>query len=339
MSREIPPVLIIGGSGIVGSRTAHLLRSLYPDLPIALGGRDVVKAEAVAEAVGGAKAVKIDLSRSDLGQQNRDYSAVAIYVKDDRLNAMRYAQTHGLPYVSVSSGTFEMGPEVAQFIHHPAKAPILMASQWLAGAATLPTLFFARDFRKLESIRIGVLLDEEDMGGPAAYADYERLTSSAPAALRLEQGVFTWVKGEAAKSIYTSVDGTELPATAYSPFDIISLAAATDAPSIRLDLVLGVSASRRQGRKFSTEVVIELEGQLASGQQAKSRHAMVHPEGQAPLTALGVSLALERLLGLAGGEPVAPGLYLPEVLLEPAYFVERMKQFGTQFHPSLRKAA
>lgn len=42
------PVLIIGGSGIVGSQAARTLRRLHPDLPIAIGGRDLAKAETVA---------------------------------------------------------------------------------------------------------------------------------------------------------------------------------------------------------------------------------------------------------------------------------------------------
>jgi hypothetical protein len=54
-----------------------------------------------------------------------------------------------------------------------------MASQWLAGAAVFPVLHFANAYKNLETIRIGVVLDEEDMGGPAAYADFERLTTVA----------------------------------------------------------------------------------------------------------------------------------------------------------------
>ncbi len=57
----------------------------------------------------------------------------------------------------------------------------------------------------------------------------------------------------------------------------------------------------------------------------------MHPQGQAPLTALGVALAVERMLGLSGGEAPKAGLYLPEVLIEPAYYVSRMKEFGTSF--------
>jgi hypothetical protein len=43
-----------------------------------------------------------------------------------------------------------------------------------------------------------------------------------------------------------------------------------------------------------------------------------------------VALGVERLLGLAGGEPAAPGLYLAEVLIDPAYFVRRMQEFGAR---------
>ncbi|WP_327114009.1 hypothetical protein OHB12_33170 [Nocardia sp. NBC_01730] len=48
------------------------------------------------------------------------------------------------------------------------------------------------------------------------------------------------------------------------------------------------------------------------------------------MTALGVALGVERLLGLRG-EAVAPGTHTPEALLDPAYAVERMVEIGTTF--------
>lgn len=336
MVKSSNPVLIIGGSGIVGSRTAHILRKLQPDLPIAIGGRDVEKANRVAQEVGNAVGLQIDLDREDLGlTPDASFGAVAIYLKDDTLNSMRYAQAAGIPYVSVSSGTFEIGPEVALFIHGAKNAPILLASQWLAGASVVPTLHYAADYETLDSIRIGAMLDEEDMGGPAAYTDYERITGAAPAALTLQNGKYIWVTGEEAKSVYRGVDGIEAPADAYSPLDIVSLGAATDARSVRLDLVVGMSAARREGQAVSTEIVLELEGWRKNGQRGRSRHEIVHPEGQAPLTALSVALSIERLLGLAGGPPVQGGLYLPEILLDPAYYVRRMEDFGATFKTTL----
>lgn len=125
MSNTQAPLLMIGGSGIVGSQAARALRRLQPTLPIAIGGRDP---------------------------------------------AMRFAQSRGLPYISLSSGSFEISPEVAQYIHAPERSPVLLASHWLVGASLYPALHYANAFRSIDEVRIGVLLDEEDIGGPAAHA-------------------------------------------------------------------------------------------------------------------------------------------------------------------------
>ena len=43
------PVLILGGYGSVGSRTARALRRLHPELPLVIAGRDSAKAHALGE--------------------------------------------------------------------------------------------------------------------------------------------------------------------------------------------------------------------------------------------------------------------------------------------------
>jgi hypothetical protein len=329
------PVLIIGGSGIVGSQAAQTLRKLHPDLPIAIGGRDLAKAKFVADSLGSAEAVSIDLDRADLGQPDgKAFSAVVLFVKDETLNSLKYAQAHYLPYLSVSSGVFEVGPEMAHYIHKPNSSAILMASTWLVGSATFPVLQAARDFRRIDEITIAVVLDEQDMGGPAAFADFERLTQSGAKPLILRNSKWRWIKDEEATRNFTDIEGKQIEASAYSPFDVLSLGVATGAHSIRFDMAYGESASRRRGEPFSTEIVIEISGELNTGEQTTTRLDIVHPQGQAPLTALNVALSVERLLGLSDGEKVAPGLYFPEGLMEPDYVVGRMKEFGAQFRKS-----
>lgn len=330
-ANSMNPVLIVGGAGVVGAQAARALRRLHPALPIAIGGRDLAKAQAVADDLGAAEAVVVDLSRADLGQpQAKAYSAMAMFLKDETLRSLDYAQAKGIPYLSVSSASFEIGPEVAWFIRQPKRSAVLMASNWLAGVATFATLVFAAEFRALETIAISLLLDEKDMGGPAAYADFERITQAATSAQILKDGHWLWATAEDATRPFEDAGGVEHLGQAYAPLDVLSLGAATDAHSIRVDLAVGESTARRRGAHFSTEIAIELTGLLGNGQPGRRRHMLIHPRGQGPVTAACVALGLERLLGLHGGAAVPPRLYLPDVLIDPVYALGRLQEFGLQ---------
>lgn len=327
------PVLIVGGSGVVGSIAAKFLRRLHPDLPIAIGGRDVHKARAVADELGNADAVVVDLARADLGQPaERAFSAVVMFLKDDTLHSLEFAQARGVPYVEISTAAFELAPLVGLYVARPKSAPILLDGYWLAGAATLAAVQIVREFRSVESIELAAVLDEQDVGGPAAYADLERQTKAVTSALQLVDGQWKWVGGEAGSRVFRAVDGRELTGQGYSLLDVLSLATATGARSIRSVFALGESSSRRRGEPFSTEIILEITGTRSDGTSATVRQELVHPQGQAPITAVGVAVGVERLLGLAGGPPVPPGLYLPHVILEPEHLLGRLVEFGTQIH-------
>jgi hypothetical protein len=326
-----PSILIIGGSGLVGSRAARLMRQLQPELPITIGGRDRARALAVASEIGNADAVAIDLGAPNLGlSAGKAYAAVAMFVKDDTLESLRYAQSVGAAHLSISSGVFEIAPEVAWFVQRPQSAPIVLASYWLAGAPTFAALHFAKEFRRVDRIEIGAVLDELDIGGPAANADYERLTTTAESTLLRKDGAWRWVRGEAAQRRFTDSDGKEHLGQAYTPFDVIGLAAATNAGSVRFDIVVGETPSRRLGQGMSTEMIIELEGEGHTGERHRVRHELIHPEGQAPVTAINVAQMLERLVGLSERGPLAPGLYFPEQVVEPGDMLQQMQRFGLQ---------
>lgn len=322
------PVLIIGGAGFVGPHVVRALRRLQPTVPILIGGRNLARAEVVARDFG-ARAVKVDATQPGLGlDDDVEVSAVLVMLKDPTLNSLRFAQDRGAPYISISSGLFEMAPEVAGYIARPEASAVVLASQWLVGAATLPSLAFGRSYQELDSIHISALLDEEDMGGPAASADYERIVGAGPAAMVRRDGLFTWLLGDEKRATIVSVDGHALEGEAYSPNDVVSLATQTGARDIRIDLAVGVSASRRRGEAFSNELVIHLAGRDGDGARRRSRHVIVHPGGQAPVTALGIASIIERALGLDGGPAPGPGLYFPESLLAPDLYVQRLKAFG-----------
>ncbi|WP_428944614.1 NAD(P)-dependent oxidoreductase [Pantoea sp. FN060301] len=324
------PVLLLGGSGAIGHQTVRALRATYPDLPLLIGGRDLIKAQNAAVEMGGAEGVEIETTSEDLGLGERKISAVVVLYKDHSLAGLRFAQARGVPHLSISSGVFEIAPEIASFMHAPGAAAVVLGYEWLVGATTVPALELARAFSQVHEIRIGALVDEDDAGGPAVAADFEHLSHLLPAALTRRDGVYLWREGEDAKAVFSALDGTEIEASGFSSIDVVGLATATGAHSVQFNLGSGVSSDRRKGGTFSTEIILEMSGLDRKGQPLRTRHAVVHPGGAAPLTGMGIALLIERLVGLDGLPPVAPGLYFPYQILDASHYLARLAQEGGQ---------
>jgi hypothetical protein len=322
------PILLIGGSGSVGRWAARLLREAHPETPLLIGGRNRTQAEEAAAVAGNAQGASIDLTKDDLGLGKRPVSAVAVLFMDERVAGLRFAQSRGVPHLSISPGINEIAPEVAAYIHAPNAAPVVLGTEWLVGATTVPALAFAKAFRRVDNISIGALLDEQDTFGPAAEADLKRQTKTMPAALARRDGAYFWRVGDDAKARFRAVDGTEMEASALSPYDVVALASATGAPNVQFNLALGMSSTRRRGEPLSSEILIDLAGEDHAGKPLRTRHAVIHPQGQMPLTGLGVAMVLERLVGLDGKPPTPAGLYFPYQLLDSTAYLARLKQAG-----------
>ncbi|RYH08487.1 MAG: NAD(P)-dependent oxidoreductase, partial [Alphaproteobacteria bacterium] len=290
--------------------------------------RDLTKAEETAVQIGNAQGVALNLATDDLGLGSRPVSAVAVLFSDDRIAGLRFAQARGVPHLSISSGIYEIAPEIAAFMHNPHAAPIVLGYEWLVGATTIPTLEIAKAFGRVLDITIGALVDEQDTGGPAVAEDFERLNSTLPAALTRRDGRYIWRAGEDAKAEFRAVDGTRVKASGFSSIDVVGLATAIGAPNVQFNIATGISSSRRRGEPMSTEIIIELAGEDHAGHALRVRHAVVHHQGAAPLTGLGVAMILERLIGLDGNPATPTGLYFPYQVLEPTPYLTRLKQNG-----------
>jgi uncharacterized protein YbjT (DUF2867 family) len=60
------PILLMGGTGAIGRLTARALRDVYPDVPLLIGGRDLLKSRKLASEIGHAEGVVIDPHADDL---------------------------------------------------------------------------------------------------------------------------------------------------------------------------------------------------------------------------------------------------------------------------------
>jgi hypothetical protein len=330
MSPAFPSVLFIGGSGSVGSRAVRALRRIQPKLPITVAARDLNKAQALTREIGLAESMTIDLERRDLGfPAGVEFSAVVVALKDHSLNSMKFAQDRGVPYISFSDFIFDIAPEVALYVQRPASSAVLLLGQYLGGVVAVSILHFARNFGRIRSIKVGAVFDNDDLGGPVAQQDIERLAHGLPRPLILQNG--EWISLDAEQSLrkFIDADGIEREGTTFPLLDVASLSAATGAESIRFDLAIREEASPH-GHP-SHQVIIEIEGDMPDRPAVRERYEMFDPNVYSALSGYGLALATERMLGLSGDGPVAPGLYHPEQLMKPSYVVERLTEFGTEF--------
>ncbi len=326
------PILFVGGSGVVGRDAVRWFRQRHPGIPVLIGGRNLQAAGEVAQEVGAAEAVAIDLDQPRLGLgDDVAIAAVVMLAPEAGLRGLSYAQDLGIPYLNINAAVTESGPELALFAHRATAAPVVLASHWLAGAATFLALNSAKGFESIQSIRIGAILDEKDPAGPASLEDMERVHGAAPAALVFEGGRRVWLSGNAAKGKVKAVDGRSLDATAFSTFDTVSLHAVTAASDIRFDLLTDESSSRRRGGEAAAEIVVEIEGK-SDGRTKHSRSTLEFKHGACSLTGLSVVLSLASLLGLNDRSPARPGLYLPELLSDAKWFLDELRSAGATIH-------
>ena len=321
------PVLILGGAGEVGRWATRFLRAFNPHVPILIGGRNKQSAAQAAAAVEGASPVVVDLADPNLGLGELQVSAVATLFSDETGAVLRWAQQRKAGHISISSSIGELGLEASAFMLQPAASSVVLGTEWLVGAASVPSLLFAKEFSRLDDIRIEAVLDEQDAFGPAARLDLERQLHAGATALIRRDGVWRWCSGDDTASKVRAIDGTEMDANTYAPNDVLLLAHATGAANVRFDLAMGTSSSRRAGGGVSTEIIITLAGEDHAGRPLTKRHAITHPGGQMPLTGLGVALVLERLAGLAGAAP-EPGLYFPAQLIDHSHYLDRLRAAG-----------
>ncbi|KKO72004.1 hypothetical protein [Kerstersia gyiorum] len=322
--------LIIGGYGTVGTEAAKLVRQFQPGLPLALAGRDANKAQAAAAAIGNAAGVAVDTRRPDLGlSPDLQISGIAVLTNDLSTHPAKYAVRHGIPYTSIATQLTKLAPKLAVQVDGCARAASLMQDTNFAGVLVLVALSLMQRFSRIDRIEIGAVMDDQDLGGPNSQSDVDDFADKAPGFL-LEAGAWVQPDAEQGSRRFTLLDGTSYLGGSFPSFDVPELAAASEAPAIRLDFVLDQTPGRRDTGQPSVEIVYEIAGQLSDGEGTRLKAQLSHPLGQTVLTGIGVAVAIESLLGLAGGAAPAPGLYLPSTLIEPAHMIQRLQEAGAQ---------
>jgi hypothetical protein len=307
---SMDPILLIGGTGALGRKTAEWLRVRHPGVRITIGARDQARARKFADDLGNADATAIDPG-AGLGQEGRRFSLVIAAFKDHAHRSFRFAQDRGVPYIAVSEAAFEIAPLVAMHAHRPG-TPLALIGHTHGGLPAMIALALSRRFARVDAITLGAVFDQGDPLPPGAELDMVRIAKGPPP-LALVDGHWRWLPPEAMQPIHRA-GGEDVPAEAAGLTDVLGLWAPTGARSVRLDMGVAPTARGANG-KPGHEVMIEITGRAQDGVITR-RWMVTDPDGNVAFGAKGLVLAAERLLGLDGKPAAGAGLYFVETLLD-----------------------
>lgn len=336
------PILLVGGHGITGRKTAQQLRLRHPHVPLAIAGRNVAAAQAFADELGNAVAYAADISgnAANLGLPHGAFSAMAVFLMDETGDALRFASDHAIPYVAVTGGAFEMGLQFAIGMYAMNDCSVTIASNWFCGGALMAILALCAELSNVEAVTAGIVIDRNDgASGPATRADFERILGTCTSMPLRAQGIYKWVTGDTGKAHYIGTGGRNLEGTPAVSVDAVAIGAATGARDVMVLETWGDSLSWLEEGLSSDEIVIEARGTAKDGSRVSLRQEVIAPRETAPITAITIAMLLDEAAGLSSGVPLARGIYTAERAIDPAKAVTGMKQAGVQFSPvSIRSA-
>jgi hypothetical protein len=319
-------ILIVGGYGLVGTNIARLIRKQDCAIELILAGRNPQNGEGLAKELDNAETAYLNL---DEGFKLSDYGKIDLIITamEDHRNILReVAILNGIASITVSEVADQISPTTFLSLHKTISAPIVFAGHWQAGILTLVAKQLAAKFSHITRVETAGLYDNRDPIGPLVAS---QVTGFIGKALLRQDEKWLFVEAKDNAREIDLYNGSSVIGYPMGTLDVPSIAAFTSAANIRFDFAIGASIGSAKGLDASHDLYIDIEGALLSGKTTKLRTIVSGPKGNSHLTAVGVFLITEAILGLNGqSAPKKGGLYLPETIISTDNIISRLTEFG-----------
>ncbi|MET9222089.1 hypothetical protein ACIOC1_06675 [Streptomyces sp. NPDC088197] len=341
-----PPLLIVGGYGVVGEHAARLIRQRHPDLPIVLAGRNPERATALAARIGASTAVIDVRAERPLGALPERPAAVLAVVSDPGDHLIVDAMRRGIPIADINraghAGILDVTVAVSR--ERPT-SPVLLSGAWYAGLNALMAAAAVRELGQAERVEIAVLSSSDDKVGPDSWGFAERLAWPYYA---MRDGRRQPTHPLTGRRLVRCADGNERPAAYVSTLEQTTVPLTLGVPTVETRIALQSVPSlyamiglKRSGALraltkpplhgvraalFQSAGTGDFCGLTVTAHSANRSVSidLLDTRGQGHLSAMGAVRAAERVLS----RDLPAGISFPEQSAEPETDIEMLRQAG-----------
>lgn len=126
-------ILIAGGYGVVGEQIARLLHQRHPDWHLIIAGRNIAKAQTLADQLGNATAMMLDMNQPQPLNGNKPHAILAA-VNDPQDYLLMGAMRASIPYVDITRWTERLKLAASRAEDFKPTSTVMLASGWMAGS-------------------------------------------------------------------------------------------------------------------------------------------------------------------------------------------------------------
>lgn len=352
-------VVIVGGYGVVGQQIARIFREKNPNIPITMAGRNPEKAQTLLTELAPANVLKIDLDKPNPLAALEDEKPLALVqvVNDPHDYLLQDVIKHQVPFLDITRWT-EKFKKAEKFVEEQSAQstieapPIILASGWMAGLASVVARHLATPFKKVTSIDLDILFALKDKAGPNSIEYVDRLTE--PFSI-FHNGELKMVKPLSDAKKVTFPNGHSTKTYRLDTPDQYSLPMSCQADGVNARIAFDdwfsnqslmllvrsglwslISSDAFQGLRHKLlfnpgegaahELVVDVQGITDEGEQKNIRAEVVDPLGQTHLTAVGAVIQLQRLIDTNYSKGLYPGINLPEQISEESWWLEYLNE-------------
>jgi len=338
-SQNTKAVLIVGGYGVVGAQIAFLLRQRHPDIPLIIAGRNIKKAQQIAESLGNAAFVEMDVTKDNQISPLKDkLSAIVTATNDPNNFILLAAIKNDIPYIDITRWTSRLKEALIRVSVEKLTQPVIFSSAWMAGVAALIAKKMSEKFSVIESIDIDILFSLQDKAGPNSIEYADQLGTSFDV---FEKGVIRSIKPMTEAKAVNFESGLSTNAYRFDTPDQLTLPIICSANGVSSRITyddkysgaflsfmvrsglwsiinrpaftkIRHSLIYNPGEGGPHEILVSIKGRGVDGTPQNIQATILDKKGQTHLTALGSVIQVERILALNGNNGSINGVTFPE---------------------------